>query len=299
MLALLFPLLFATYTPDQLDEARRKIWEDAPEEVKVAFFPKEDSGVRGTGGLVRLFRSRTPEVKRKFVEWEKRMAYPMPGYIDHLWEEEIFYHGDEEMVRKFVKKTFEEGDMDNYGQKLSLSQNPDVVGLMGPYLFAEDRIPNSVNESLTKQVATQVCFRELLPACVEFPAEVRLWARRQEAQGTPLETSIAIMQKWWKENEAAFKSREYDKVKPGVLSIPGMKKSVMLNPPDFDEAGSATTPMAIGSSALPNPTAAPLASTPVAAPAESPSPSATFLWTGAVVTLALLVSLLVFWKRRT
>ena len=61
--------------------------------------------------------------------------------------------------------------------------------------------------------------------------------------------------------------------------------------PESTRQGAATT--APSGSILPR--AAPA---PVAALAESPTPSSAFLWTGAVVTLALLVSLLVFWKRR-
>lgn len=89
-----------------------------------------------------------------------------------------------------------------------------------------------------------------------------------------------------------FKAREYDKVKPGVLSIPGMKKSRLTDPPDFENAEDAS-PSAFAAKSAPQSSVEPS----VGISPNSSAPSAAFLWTCAVAAITLLVSLVIFWKR--
>ena len=141
-------------------------------------------------------------------------------------------------------------------------------------------------------------FRNVLIEATKRPENLRIWSRQLAVIGPAGDTELAILQRWWKENEAAFQARDYNKVKPGVLSIPGMQKSVMANPPDFDTTEpetSQSTPNATPAVKSAPETTAPA---PIAAASDASTPSSAFLWTGAGVAIALLVGLVVFWKRR-
>src|SRR5688572_29534275 len=127
MSAAILPLLFVAYTPEQVDEARQRLWSEIPPEIDKAYYKSNVSSAPGHDNRIRDIRNRSAEFRQKLIEWGRKMANPLPGYTDHGWEEELFYYRDEQMVSKFVSKWFDEGDFENYGRKLRLSENPEVV----------------------------------------------------------------------------------------------------------------------------------------------------------------------------
>ncbi len=253
-------------------------------------------------------REKSPEYRQAMIEFARKMAYPLPGCTEHGWEKGLFMYRDEATVRKFVLKWFEEGDFEHYGKVLGDSGDPEVVRLMGPYLFDGTAIPKHPYFSAHSDVATPknhfvatrfVVQGAAIAACVEFPEEVRVWNRRLAAIGPPMETQLEILQRWWKENEAVFQAREWDKVKPGVLEIPGMPKSLLVNPPVFDAAVSEPFPPSAANPAVAIEQPRPVTTTPAVSATEPSTPSTVLLATGAAVAIAALAGLLVLWKRRT
>lgn len=243
----------------------------------------------------------TPELRQVMIKFSRKMAYPLPGCTEHGWERGLFMYRDEATVRKFVSKWFDEGERRNYGAYLGDSGDPEVIRLMGPYLFDATGIPNSRDVGdgpIPKNgwVATRLGQYQAIASCVEFPEDVRIWSRRLASTAPPGETELAILQRWWKENEAAFQAREYGKVKPGVLSIPGMKRSVMANPPNFEtsDAEPSSPPTATTPANKPRPVAAAR----IASGTQLSAPSSALLWSGAVAAVALITGLLFLWKRR-
>lgn len=286
------------YTEDQVAAAQDKIAREMPAEIYRDIYespPRRDE--------LAHIREKTPEYRKAMIEFTRKMAYPLPGCIEHGWEKGLFMYRDEATVRKFVSKWFEEGDFEHYGKVLGDSGDPEVIRLMGPYLFDGTVVPKHPYFSAHSDIATpknefvaaRLVQGTVIAACVEFPEEVRVWNRRLAAIGPPTETRLAILQRWWKENEAAFKAREYDKVKPGVLEIPGMSRSVLVNPPVFDAADSEPSATVTPAAAIERPK--PLTAAPVASAAEPSTSSTALLATGAALAIAALAGLLFFWKR--
>ena len=281
------------YTEEEVAAAQDKIEKEMPAEIRHVLYESPPSN------YVERIRGETLEFRQKMIEFARKMAYPLPGCTEHTWEQGLFMYRDEATVRKFVSKWFDEGDMTNYGNYLNQSANPEVIRLAGPYLFDGAIIPESHNYhsplpiAKNEELADVLCQGQAIASCVEFPEAVRIWNRRLAATGPPMKTELVILQRWWKENEAAFQAREYGKVKPGVLSIPGMERSVLGYPPNFETADTET----------PSSTA-----TPPPAPTDKPKPANTasspqsFTPTSALLgaaTLALLTGLFIYWKRRT
>ena len=296
------------YTQDDIKTAQDEIRRTMPPEIYAHIWnPNRDP----KANMVDHIRSKTPEFKRTMIDFARKMAYPIPGVTDHNWEMwGLFMYGDEATIHRFVSKWFDEGEDRHYGQHLLRSSNPEAIRLTGPYLFDDTPIPNIITLSerplrKSEWVANQFGQYEAIAACVEFPPEVRQWSRRLGATAPPAETELAILRRWWKENEAAFQAREYERVKPGVLSIPGMPRSVMANPPVFDEeAASTPEPPRAPSTPAATPTSADAASAPAAtshAAASQPisqTPAAWVFWASAAAAIMALGSLLYFWKGR-
>lgn len=287
------------YTEEQVAEAQERITAEMPAEVRREYY--ESPSRRDYTAHI---REMTPELRQMMIEYMRKMAYPLPGCTAPGWEASMFMFRDEAMVQKFVSKWFDEGEFSNYGAYLGGYADPGVIRLMGPYLFDATGIPNSLNvddSPIPKNswVAGRLLQNEAIASCVEFPEDVRLWSRRLAAIAPPGETKLAIFQRWWKENEAAFQAREYGKVKPGVLSIPGMKRSVMGNPPNFEDAAHPPSPP--GATSAPGSATAQkrgAAEAPIGSVNEPSTPSLARLIAVVALALAMLWGVFVFAKTR-
>lgn len=131
---------------------------------------------------------------------------------------------------------------------------------------------------------------KLTVACREFAQPTREWAKTCGDKWYVERVGVAqfrqVMRDWWKENEQFFQTQNYQAVTPGrSLPLPAQVVAESTEAPTVNETSGTVQP-------------APTGSTPIAAASEVSTPSAAYLWTGAVAAIALLVSLAVFWKRR-
>ena len=216
MISLLLAAVMAVpYTEEELRQATSRIWAEMPPEVRKEMFPDVERP-RGFDAYVKRRRTRPPELKEKFIPWLKRMAYPLPGYVDHVWEGELFLEGDSETAATFVHTYFEQGDYENYGRLLRDSQNPEVVALIGPYLFDDAAFPKRHHKRPKNWVA-ELQMLHLIPTCEEFSKPVREWAEQLGEKAEQYAQFGPILREWWKANEAAFRERRYHDVLPGAL----------------------------------------------------------------------------------
>ena len=133
---------------------------------------------------------------------------------------------------------------------------------------------------------------EILSTTPGFNSEVYDWSRRIRRifTGPYLMENREIMKEWWKANEQFFREQNYAAVQPGREPQNPFAETTATQAP-APTSNLAATP------ALPNSTPPPVGPTAIAA-ADSPTPTAATLWTCAAAAIALLVSLVVFWKRR-
>lgn len=93
---------------------------------------------------------------------------------------------------------------------------------MGPYLFDPFAFPGEAGLMSSKQMLTTWKLRELIPTCAEFSPEVRSWCETLRTLQHSIAGETILFQKWWKENENAFKQRAYARVRPGDIAHVGM-----------------------------------------------------------------------------
>jgi hypothetical protein len=161
----------------------------------------------------------------------------------------------------------------NDGNGIVSVEDGDIVGKKRPFSIEMCRVAFSV-----------------LGASEAFAPETREWANEslQRADYVSPPLTRRVVQQWWRENEDRFRVRDYQAVTAGQsLSVPPKTPG--------DAESSPPTPNATPAvKSAPEPTAP----VPVVTASNRSTPSSAFLLTGAGVSSALLVFLLVFWKRR-
>ena len=162
-------------------------------------------------------------------------------------------------------------------------RDPKLIAWVGDMLLLNDVITQEDYEAgyAGRQSWTATALLDTLGNSPAFSADVINWARRLNDSRS--RQTLDIMREWWKANEAPLKANDFKAVQPG-RSLP------------IEE----TREPAIAPTLIANPASPKVVELPVT---KLPSPPAStsssmFLWTGAVLTIALLITLLVFWKRR-
>ena len=168
----------------------------------------------------------------------------------------------------------------DYPHDLLRLESPEAIAQYGELLFMneEDQMPSDVGFTAPQKSAGMLVVNTLKKSPV-FSEDVREWAYRVwEVKG-----GLEMVRKWYRDNEPRLKGGDFQAVQPGDPL------------PEEKRPEPATAPTLIANSTSPEAVAVPTTQ-PVSEPASTPSSA--FLWTGAGVSIALLVGLLVFWKRR-
>ena len=224
------------------------------------------------------------EYRVELLKWAKIwIALKPPEEPDASYFEVFLFHlGDEEILARGAAM-YARGDY-TWQQVFKHGRNPAVIPALVPTMN-DDRLIDLKGQGFTPPFAATETIVLILQNAPQFSPEVRAWARNAMAMGDFYQ-SRAIMQEWWQQNEQHFKDRDYLAVRPGRTAL-------------VEPANSKGEPPLVAPA--PEPllsTIAPLAAAPVASAAETSTPSIATLWTCAAAVIALLVSLVVFWKRR-
>ncbi len=218
--------------------------------------------------------------------------------------------GDEETTRQIVNANrfrwltdpTEAILMNSEGQLflgvLAYSAQPAVIPLIAEDFFRND------GDKITSQSVDDLFYTKR-PFSIEmcrvafavmsrseaFPKSTRDWAKECSSASeydSPPPLVREMMQKWWRENEARFRAADYQAVHAGQ-SLPAPERPPVIELPPSD---SPSIPMTVPSPVKQN--------TPsdVTVVSDVSAPSSAFFWTGAGISIALLVGLAVFWKRR-
>ena len=229
------------------------------------------------------------QVRSMTVEDKKRVLETIKNNQSGLWENPhplvTLFLGDPETRKKAINDFREQRFFTPELVKLG---EPWVIEELAFELYREEPFANYIegdimNYPLSYGVAGLIIAN--LQNATIYSDDVLQWAKRTSPHALP--QLRAAMRDWWRENAQSFKEHNYKSVKRG-REVPLVEKK-------------AAEPPAAAGPVVPEPrrpSSAPLPSTPAAVAVESPTPSAAFLWTGAGVAIALLVGLIVFWKRR-
>lgn len=232
--------------------------------------------------------SLTNEEKHQAIDILNKSRGAFSASPDTL-ERYLFLLGDrkthDEVVAKFRKEASEGSSRADWtGELLAKLPDAETVTTIADLLWSEAKGPVGGDiGDMRADSSTAHVIVPILSNCREIPPEVAVWARELDQR---LELDwVPIMRDWWKKNEQAFRERRYKDAVPG--------ESIPPPPPLPEDAAVVPTPA---------PSSRPVEPAPLAAPAvviaDASTPSSAFLWTGAGVALALLVGLVVFWKRR-
>lgn len=240
----------------------------------------------GIESRVRRGRAMNPELKAAVIDAISKNPARQDADLTKQYDRLMFDLGDEETVKRFAEAYLRDSDF--YGATgFPTCQNPRVIELIAPAIFREE---NWVAKGpyLAPSVSTAQLMVEMLGRTPGFQGEVIDWARKLPSQSTTLTDLREVVREWWRANEQFFKEGNYQAVKPG--------RELAKEEPKVEQPPGPPAALASTSSQQP---ARPSASPAVVPVAESSPSSPGLLWTAAAAAVALLVGLLVFWKRRT
>lgn len=225
----------------------------------------------------------TTQIEKVRNEIYRRLQNPLSwegGQPDQSYIDELMLIGDD-WARDVVAARFRTHPH-NAWLNWTTYRDPKLIARVGDMLLLNDVVTQEDYEAGYggRQSWTAPILLDTLGNSPAFNADVINWARRlQDARSRE---TVAIMREWWKANETVLKANDFKAVQPG--------RSL----PEERAPEPAIVPTLVANSASPNA----VASTPVAPAAEPSTPSTATLWTCAAAAIALLVSLVVFWKRR-
>lgn len=231
---------------------------------------------------VRRGQAMNPELKAPVIRAIAGIAVRQEKAYREQYYDIMFDLGDEATVKKYAEAYLKDSNFSGAGL-FPTCQNPHVIELIAPAIFREEGWVTKGPYTAQSFSASKLIL-EMLGQTPGFDSDVINWARRVRTQIRTLYDVRDVMRDWWRENEKFFKERNYQAVRPGRDIKPVAEAELAAEVP----TAPATTPEPV------SPKSMPVAST----PGESPTPSSGFLWTCAAGAIALLVSLVVFWKRR-
>ena len=195
----------------------------------------------------------------------------------------LAFYGDEEAIQQLVRDFLEDDGQSPY--LLVPMQNPHIIDLVAPEFFRDEPMQISGGDVLLMPPSFRAAELavELLANSPAFNGEVINWAR--SLRGLTWSERRALVRPWWKENEKFFREKNYKAVQPGP-------------PPPRDPYAIDRPKVPAPAATVAAPASMPVSTTPIATASDTSTPSSAFLWTGAGVSVALLVGLAIFWKRR-
>ncbi len=257
--------------------ARLNAQEISEQATNFAFGLKPDERAREAALL-------SPSDKERLVGEMQDAAKTNPA-AKHGYTVAMATLGDEESIKQLVSE-FIGNDGASPGL-LAPMQNPRIIEMVAPEFFRDEpmRLTGGDVVIVPRSFRAAELAVEILANSPAFNSDVINWART--VRGLSWSEKRELVRPWWKANEQVFREKNYKAAQPGPE--PPRDPFATEHPEAPQEAA-----MPAQSRATPTP----VRPVPAVAVTESPTPSAAFLWTGAVAAIALLVSLVVFWKRR-
>lgn len=226
------------------------------------------------------------EYRAELLKWGRVwVELSPPGEPRSSVHDEFLFHlGDEEIMARGAAQ-FARGDY-GWAQIFIYGRNPAVIPLLAPTMN-DDKLIDPSDPHVDPPYAATETIVIVLQHAPQFSPDVRAWALNAKAMGdSPQER--AIMREWWRKNEKAFAKRDYAAVKPGTtLEATKPPENTEPSEPAREPTQIDTLPLAV-----------PKEASVVVATTPSDSPQLWVLVAGATATVALLVGLAVFWKRR-